>query len=198
MRTRELVRKSDRLFDRGKYQPALALLEQALARRPNDPELHQSKGEVLAQMGRDAEAVQCYDRAIRLNPNDWWYHSWKGESLLTLRQPAKALAAYRRANILDPGNPVLLKRIALCNVLLGKKQAACRPLARLCNLDPRWRQNIARDPRLKALRSEPLFQQIIGSRGRAGNHDRRARSRKLRGSTSKTRWFPVTVRWPSR
>ena len=56
------------LYNRGLNDEALAALERAIARQPDNPDAHYLMGFVLGDMGRHDEARQATKRAIQLNP----------------------------------------------------------------------------------------------------------------------------------
>lgn len=164
MRARDLARKADSYFDKGRYNQALALYDEAAKQAPDDPDLYQSRGEVLARMGRYKEAIKSYDKAIKLNPNEWWYHLWKGDALLLLKQPVRALASYKKANSLNANSTAILYSMAISYVQLGRKKAACRALERVLQLKPGWRGKIARDRHFKPIRTEQEFKALLERR----------------------------------
>lgn len=59
----------------GDYGDALALYEDALARRPNQPKTWMSYAHALKTVGRQADAVEAYRRALAIQPGMgevWW------------------------------------------------------------------------------------------------------------------------------
>lgn len=78
-----LIRKRD-------YKGALARLDSAIARLPNDANLRSSRGEVLLSMGRRAEAVLEAERVAKLPDG----RTTAASLYLSLKMPAEAVRQY--------------------------------------------------------------------------------------------------------
>lgn len=93
------------LVDAGQTERGLALLEQALQRRPNRAPDHNYIGVALLKKGGDAQAaLDRFDEAIRLDARQPDFHSNRGNALLALGREDEAVAAYEEALRLDPGH----------------------------------------------------------------------------------------------
>lgn len=66
----ELVIKGKRFLERGNFEEALGLFEQALLLNQSNPELWNHKGTTLRSMGRYNEAIECFNKSLELDPRD--------------------------------------------------------------------------------------------------------------------------------
>lgn len=67
---RDLIKKGTCLVDDGKYEEALEFFENALALKPDDPDILNKKGVTLRSLGRYEEAVRCFNRSLEILPRD--------------------------------------------------------------------------------------------------------------------------------
>jgi len=76
---------------------AVSALERAIARIPNDADLHCDLGDALQTLGRLPEASAAYRRSLQLNPNlaRAWYSAGCAES--SRKEYAAAITSFRRA-----------------------------------------------------------------------------------------------------
>ena len=86
----------------GNLDSALALVQRAVALRPDAALCRNNLGQILERLGREAEAARCYETAIELDPRYAEAHNNLG--LLRARQDrlTEAEALYRKAIDLDP------------------------------------------------------------------------------------------------
>ena len=86
----------------GNADAALALVQRAVALRPDAPVCRNNLGQVLERLGRDDEAGRCYEGAIERDPQYAEAHNNLG--LIRQRQDRleEAEALYRKAIELDP------------------------------------------------------------------------------------------------
>jgi tetratricopeptide (TPR) repeat protein len=90
-----------------RYEEALALIERALAIRPDEPAFIDSMGWVLFKLGRLDEALIQLERAYKLFSNDE-VASHLGEVLWSLGEERKAKKVWREAIKKTPDSPYLL------------------------------------------------------------------------------------------
>ncbi|ARE38518.1 Putative Zn-dependent protease [Rhodovulum sp. P5] len=86
------------------------------AERPNDPYVHELKGQILLESRRFAPAVKAYARAVDLAPGNALILGGYGRALLALNTKdgnRKALAALEKARARDPYQPRLLRDLAV-------------------------------------------------------------------------------------
>lgn len=90
----------------GRPDEAVARIDTVLRALPNDPYVHEMKGEILLRTGQPARAVDSFRRALRLNGDrSGILRAEIGNALLATDDPARfadAIANLRRAVIVDP------------------------------------------------------------------------------------------------
>jgi protein O-GlcNAc transferase len=86
----------------GHLEPALELIQGAVALRPDGAIYRNNLGQVLERMGRVDDAGQCYEAAIALDSNYAEAFNNLGRVLERRDRPTEAEAHYREAIRLDP------------------------------------------------------------------------------------------------
>jgi len=130
------VNLSQLLEERGDSDAALAQLNEALRRRPEDPLLLLTRGALQGRLKRYAEAEHDLRRALHARPNDVEAHFTLGLVLWRKGLPLEAAAALRRAVELGPAEPLahyyLGEALHQANDIAGARAA----LERAAELDP--------------------------------------------------------------
>jgi tetratricopeptide (TPR) repeat protein len=85
-------------------EPSAAQLEQALARRPNDPKINVALGIAYLERGDAARAIATLQHAIKVAPDFAEAHNWLGVALLDQANFPQGIASLRKALALDPKN----------------------------------------------------------------------------------------------
>lgn len=86
---------------------ALSEIDPLLKQKPNDPFLHELRGQFLFENGRIAESIQSYSKAVALKPDSALILTDYGRALLASSQKddlAKATKALEHASTLDNSN----------------------------------------------------------------------------------------------
>ncbi len=78
------------MLDQKKFDEALALLDKAIARLPNDPEPHYRRGQALERLGRSEEAAKEFAERKRLQAEQ------------------EQIEKIRKGLVRDPDNPSLM------------------------------------------------------------------------------------------
>lgn len=110
------VKLADALRMQRRYDEALRLVRDELARAPSAYELHNQLGATLADLGRIEESVAAYRRAVELVPNDTDSNYNLGAGLLALGRQEEGVRHVRQALVLQPTYPralIVLGRMAL-------------------------------------------------------------------------------------
>jgi predicted Zn-dependent protease len=102
---RQLARQGISELDAGRCQEGEALLRQAVAAVPSDPEAHRYLAEALWQQGNVSEALQHIESAQALSPSDPEVIVRTGEMRLATGDPARAMECASRAIELDSKRP---------------------------------------------------------------------------------------------
>ncbi len=108
-------------FDRGHLEESIEHFRRALARLPDNSDLHLNLALVLDRSGDSQGAGAEYREAVRLNPSEALLHYGLGTHFLKTEQWDKALASFRQAVQLQPGYHDALNDSA---ITLGRKAKA--------------------------------------------------------------------------
>jgi len=120
----------------GRPSEAVALMEQALALRPEVPYFHTNLGLVYQGVGNFAGAVAQHDEAIRLDPRFAGAHYNRGTILREQGKLDEALASYEEALRLQPGWPQPLNNLAAVLMDMGLFDEALAAFRRAVELQP--------------------------------------------------------------
>jgi tetratricopeptide (TPR) repeat protein len=146
--------------DASDWPSAMRLLEQQIARAPDDLDLKAWRARVLAWSGNLAEARQEYLAILKLSPND--PDNWAGLASVYAREGKKedALRALDTALRLDPKRADLHAARARALRALGKRSEARAEFQKALTLDPPSAEARAG---LKSLRAEPKHELRVGN-----------------------------------
>lgn len=106
---------------------ALAAADKLIALRPDDPYYWELKGQILFESGRGREAVAPYRKAVALAPDEPLIRGGLGRALLSIEDPAlndEALRTLEEATRTDPGEPAVLRDLALAYARAGEEGKA--------------------------------------------------------------------------
>jgi tetratricopeptide (TPR) repeat protein len=92
------------LIKLGKYNEAMATLDEGLVLYPEDAMLWNNKGFALKSLGKTQDALTAYDRSISFDRNYTNAYINRGDVLIQMGRYTDAVAAYTRANETDPFN----------------------------------------------------------------------------------------------
>lgn len=141
---------------------ALSALHGALRSRPDDPFLHDLKGEILMQTRNFNAAVAAYSRAVQLAPRDALVLAGYGRALLATGQTGKALAALEKSNSIDYRDGSMLRDLSVAYAKSGQKGMAALVTAERYALRGRLQ-----DAGIHAKRASALLPRGTGSWQRA-------------------------------
>jgi tetratricopeptide (TPR) repeat protein len=99
------IDKAHRAWDERRYDDAIRLYEQALARHPRHPVLLVDVARAYAQRYRYADAERLVALAQSLYPDDARLQTLLGQSYAMIQQFDRAIACYRRSLELAPASP---------------------------------------------------------------------------------------------
>ena len=106
---------------------ARASIDRALALRPNDPYLHELKGQILFEQRNFQGAVNSYTRSDQILPNQPLILAGLGRSLLAINTRTSnrtALEVLERARARERNAPRLLRDLALAYARAGRNAEA--------------------------------------------------------------------------
>ena len=113
------------------YPAGKAAFEQALARRPNDADVHGALFFIERRLGRVAESLVQLQKAERLDPRNPTWPDFKGDLLATAKRYPEARAAFDRAIELAPGRVESIAAKARTHHFEGDLESAAALLATL-------------------------------------------------------------------
>lgn len=122
----------------GDEAAACRLYDQSLAIQDNQPETHNSYGNLLKQMGRYDKAIAHYDRAVRQKPG--FVQAWMNAGLTEQARDDhhKARGYFKRAQELQPSNPGIHTAIGMSQAALGDLDDALASYQQALALDPNY------------------------------------------------------------
>jgi tetratricopeptide (TPR) repeat protein len=135
------VVEAEALLAEGKYEQALATIDDAIAKNPNLARFHYVRGNALSYLNRDADARAAYEKAIALDETDALPHAGLG-NLIAFQADAKlehrseAIPHFQAALKLDPNLAVAHQALGICLLSLGKLQEAVEALETADRLYP--------------------------------------------------------------
>jgi predicted Zn-dependent protease len=91
---------------------AIKEVDALLAEQPNNPYLHELKGQIFFESGKVAESEAPYRRMIELAPNEPLLLSLFGQTLLAVKKPDEALPVLEKAAALDRDSPMTWRMLS--------------------------------------------------------------------------------------
>lgn len=129
-----------------KFSQAVAILQKAAMRSPNDQDLLGAYGKALADAGRLEEAAGVLRQAHSAEKPSWSIYSAQGSVADQMGDHYGAQTFYVEALKLAPGEPSVLSNLGLSFALnkeLPKAEETLRQAAKSPRADARVRQNLA-------------------------------------------------------
>ena len=118
------------------FAAARSASEQALVKRPDDPETLNKLGQALVGLGKIDEAIPRFERATALAPDKWTYHFNLAHAASQLLLWDRAVAEYRRAATLSPTDFATQFDLALALHKKGDDNAAVSEFEKAAKLAP--------------------------------------------------------------
>jgi len=109
---------------RGEPAAARASFEQALEKRPDDPELLNGLGLTLERLGQTNDAIARFERATQVDPQKWAYHFNLAHAAALREDWDRASGEYRRAAGLLPSDFASQYNLAMALLRKGDVVAA--------------------------------------------------------------------------
>jgi len=99
-------------YNRQDFDPALALIVDAINKSPTNLELLKTKAVVLRQMGKAYETIKILEEVLKQQPNDVKSWVFLGNAYYhALGDSKKARTCYERAYALDPDDPEVVEKM---------------------------------------------------------------------------------------
>lgn len=107
------------LHRQSKSDKAVAMLDKAIARRPNDPFYHELRGQFLIESRQAGAAARSYKRCVDQAPNNALCLGSYGRALLAAGQTKTALRTLEKARSLDFRDGRILRDLAVAYAKTG-------------------------------------------------------------------------------
>ncbi len=115
-----LLREAVAEHRQSRTKQALSAIDQAIARRPNDPFLHDQRGQILLETRNFKAAAAAYGRAVQLAPNDPLILSGYGRALLINDDVKKARQILEKARTIDFRDGTMLRDLSVAYAKSGQ------------------------------------------------------------------------------
>ena len=120
----------------GRNAEALALIESALAIRPDVPDALLNRGNVLKLLGRLEDALASYDRVLMLQPDFADAHFNRANTLTLMQRPADAVTSYDQVLAHRPHHEGALVNRGNALHALKREEAALADFDRALTVNP--------------------------------------------------------------
>lgn len=114
----------------------LKLMEDEVAKQPENSRLMGYMGMILRTLGRFEEGLQIANKGVNLTPDSPHSHYCKAQVLRSIGRDQEALVHYARAVDLNPKDPTALNMVGLMNMTLGKYDQAEEVFMKTYALNP--------------------------------------------------------------
>lgn len=108
-----LLRQAIAEHRQSRTKKALNAIDGAIALRPNDPFLHDQRGQILIETRNFQAAVAAYGRAVQLAPNDALILSGYGRALLANGDIKSARQVLEKARSIDFRDGIMLRDLSI-------------------------------------------------------------------------------------
>jgi predicted Zn-dependent protease len=115
-----LLREAVAEHRQSRTKQALAAIDAAIAQRPNDPFLHDQRGQILLETRNFAAAESAYARAVNLAPNDPLILSGYGRALLINDKIKNATQVLEKARTIDFRDGTMLRDLSVAYAKSGQ------------------------------------------------------------------------------
>ena len=120
----------------GRSRDALACIDDAISRAPDNSHHHAIRGLILSKLKRGKDALEAADRAIAIDPDHAFNYAVKADAYSTLERWADAEQFARDALELDPNNDFAANMLASLLRLQGKQWESEIAVDKLLASDP--------------------------------------------------------------
>ncbi len=136
-----LIRRAVAYHKNSDAKRARAEIDRLAARRPDDPYVHELRGQILFESRDTGGGIQAYRRAANLAPRNGLILASYGRALLapdTAASNAEALRVLISARAREPGNPRMLRDLAVAHARAGQTGLASLRTAERFVVLGRW------------------------------------------------------------
>lgn len=157
----DLMRKAERLHQKGDLEGAIKAYTELIALAPNFVGLKISLGGLYYEDRQYDQALRIYRKALAGAPGNAKLLNNIGSVLLAKNEAEPALKYFIQAHRISADYVEPLYNMACAYARLKKNGAALSSLRQACIMQPEARLWAKRDPDLKALRGDKEFEEIV-------------------------------------
>jgi tetratricopeptide (TPR) repeat protein len=128
------------LFDQGLYDKAIAQIEKAISKDPDNPDYHSTKGVFLHKMNNPLRAIEAYKNALEVTPDHCFSHYNLGLIYMKQNKILKAISEWEAVIKVKPTDIDAIFNIAVALSHLGKSQESIPFYLKVIQIDPRHAQ----------------------------------------------------------
>jgi protein O-mannosyl-transferase len=126
------------LFSLGRFEQAITEYRKTLLTMPNDPNVINELGYVLAHSGKFDEAITLYDKALRISPDRVDIHLNLGTALTGSGKFEEALKEYEKIMSIQPQNAVAHNDFGVVLYRQGKFDDAISHFQQAVQINPQY------------------------------------------------------------
>lgn len=131
-----LVEKADKAYEEENFQKAVALLIEANAKDPENPEILFKLGYILQQMGNDEEAIERYKESLEIDKENEFVHNAIASVYRKNSEYASAKLHLHASLELDDKNPITYYNFGNLLVDMQKNSEAIEMYKKALELNP--------------------------------------------------------------
>jgi tetratricopeptide (TPR) repeat protein len=124
------------LFEQGQYDKALAQIEKAISKAPDNPDFYSTKGVFLHKMNDVIKAIGAYMTALEVAPDHVFSHYNLGLIYMKQNKTLQAIQEWEMVVKLKPEDEDAVFNIAVALSHLGRRQEAMPFYKRVLEINP--------------------------------------------------------------
>ncbi|HEY9757576.1 MAG TPA: tetratricopeptide repeat protein [Oculatellaceae cyanobacterium] len=115
--------------DTHQTQKALKILDDGIRTHPASI-LFRNKGQILWQLGKQAESLECFEKAIKFDPKEYWIYADRANCYVQMKNWKSALADLNTMAKLRPTEPRTYAQRARVYEIIGERKNAAKDRAK--------------------------------------------------------------------
>ena len=132
------VEEANRLWERGDYNGAIKLCNEAIELNPNNEWAYSRRGTAYFDGLKQYDAaIRDYNKALELNPNMSAAYFYRGNAYGNSGQYERALQDYNKAIELNPNSAKIYHNRGICYFYIGQYEQAIQNLDKAISLGPK-------------------------------------------------------------
>lgn len=124
------------LFDQGQYDKALAQIEKAIQKAPENPDYYSTKGVFLHRMNDPIRAIEAYQVALQVAPDHCFSHYNLGLIYMRQNKILQAISEWEAVIKIKPNDVDAIFNIAVALSHLGKSKQSIPFYEKVLKLQP--------------------------------------------------------------